>query len=76
MKKVMVLTGALMLAACGHHNVNLDLSTGKVAGAGAGGIIGGIIGLGSLRTPGEVAAVVPDPVMVVSLWGVSGLFIL
>ncbi|MBT3551966.1 MAG: hypothetical protein HOO19_14375 [Rhodospirillaceae bacterium] len=44
MKKVMVLTGALLLAACGHQNVNLDLSTGKVAGAGAGGIIGGIIG--------------------------------
>ena len=36
MKKVMVLTGALLLAACGQQNVNLDLSTGKVAGAGAG----------------------------------------
>ena len=35
MKKVMVLTGALLLAACGQQNVNLDLSTGKVAGAGA-----------------------------------------
>ena len=44
MKKVMVLTGALLLAACGQQNVNLDLSTGKVAGAGAGGIIGGLIG--------------------------------
>ena len=44
MKKVMVLTGALLLAACGHQNVNLDLSTGKVAGASAGGIIGGLIG--------------------------------
>ena len=39
-------------------------------------IIGGIIGLGILRTPGEVAAVVSDPVMFVSLWAVSGLFIL
>jgi surface antigen len=44
MKKVMVLTGALLLAACGQQNVNLDLSTGKVAGAGAGAIIGGLIG--------------------------------
>jgi APA family basic amino acid/polyamine antiporter len=39
-------------------------------------IIGGIIGLGILRTPGEVAAVVPDPVKFVSLWVLSGLFIL
>jgi APA family basic amino acid/polyamine antiporter len=39
-------------------------------------IIGGIIGLGILRTPGEVAAVVTDPLMFVSLWVLSGLFIL
>jgi APA family basic amino acid/polyamine antiporter len=39
-------------------------------------IIGGIIGLGILRTPGEVAAVVPDPLMFVSLWVFGGLFIL
>lgn len=39
-------------------------------------IVGGTIGLGILRTPGEVAAVVPDPVMFVSLWVLSGLFIL
>ena len=39
-------------------------------------IIGGIIGLGILRTPGEVAALVPDPLMFVSLWVVGGLFIL
>jgi len=38
--------------------------------------IGGIIGLGILRTPGEVAAVVPDPVMFVALWLLGGLFIL
>jgi len=39
-------------------------------------IVGGTIGLGILRTPGEVAAVVPDPLMFVSLWVLSGLFIL
>ena len=39
-------------------------------------IIGGTIGLGILRTPGEVAAVVPDPVMFVFLWALGGLFIL
>ena len=39
-------------------------------------IIGGTIGLGILRTPGEVAAVVPDPFMFVSLWVLSGLFVL
>ena len=38
--------------------------------------IGGIIGLGILRTPGEVAAVVPNPWMFVSLWVLGGLFIL
>ena len=39
-------------------------------------IIGGTIGLGILRTPGEVAAVVPDPLMFVSLWVLGGLFVL
>jgi len=39
-------------------------------------IIGGIIGLGILRTPGEVAAFIPDPLMFVSLWVLGGLFIL
>jgi len=38
--------------------------------------IGGIIGLGILRTPGEVAAVVSDPLMFVALWVFAGLFIL
>jgi APA family basic amino acid/polyamine antiporter len=38
--------------------------------------IGGIIGLGILRTPGEVAAVAPDPLLFVSLWVLGGLFIL
>ena len=39
-------------------------------------IVGGTIGLGILRTPGEVVAVAPDPLMFVSLWVLSGLFIL
>tara|TARA_B100000315_G_scaffold92030_1_gene84777 strand:- start:5896 stop:7200 length:1305 start_codon:yes stop_codon:yes gene_type:complete len=37
-------------------------------------IIGGTIGLGILRTPGEVATVVTDPLMFVSLWVLGGLF--
>jgi APA family basic amino acid/polyamine antiporter len=39
-------------------------------------IVGGTIGLGILRTPGEVAAVVTDPLMFVSLWVLGGLFAL
>jgi APA family basic amino acid/polyamine antiporter len=39
-------------------------------------IVGGTIGLGILRTPGEVAAVAPDPLMFVSLWVLGGLFAL
>ncbi len=38
--------------------------------------VGGIIGLGILRTPGEVAAVVSDPLNFVSLWVATGLFML
>jgi APA family basic amino acid/polyamine antiporter len=38
--------------------------------------VGGIIGLGILRTPGEVASVVHDPLIFVSLWVLGGLFIL
>ncbi len=38
--------------------------------------VGGIIGLGILRTPGEIAAVAPDPSVFVSLWVLGGLFIL
>lgn len=37
-------------------------------------IIGGTIGLGILRTPGEVAAVVTNPLTFVSLWVLGGLF--
>jgi len=39
-------------------------------------MVGGIIGLGILRTPGVVAAVAPEPLMFVSLWILIGLFIL
>lgn len=38
--------------------------------------IGGIIGLGILRTPGEVAQVSPNPWLFVSLWLMGGLFAL
>jgi len=38
--------------------------------------IGGIIGLGILRTPGEVASLAPDPWLFVSLWIFGGLFAL
>jgi APA family basic amino acid/polyamine antiporter len=39
-------------------------------------VIGGTIGLGILRTPGEVATVVTDPLMFVSFWVLGGLFAL
>ena len=39
-------------------------------------VVGGTIGLGILRTPGEVATVVTDPLMFVSLWVLGGLFAL
>jgi len=38
--------------------------------------IGGIIGLGILRTPGEIANVVTNPFIFVLLWVVGGLFAL
>ncbi len=38
--------------------------------------IGGIIGLGILRTPGEVASIAPKPWLFVSLWVLGGLFAL
>jgi APA family basic amino acid/polyamine antiporter len=37
-------------------------------------VVGGTIGLGILRTPGEVATVVTDPLLFVSLWVLGGLF--
>ena len=38
--------------------------------------IGGIVGLGILRTPGEVASLAPNPILFVSLWLMGGLFML
>jgi len=38
--------------------------------------VGGIIGLGILRTPGEIAAVFPNPFIYVGLWLLGGLFAL
>ena len=37
-------------------------------------VVGGTIGLGILRTPGEIATVVTDPLLFVSLWVLGGLF--
>ncbi len=39
-------------------------------------IVGGIIGLGILRTPGEIAAVVSDAPLYMMLWAGAGLFVL
>ncbi len=39
-------------------------------------IVGGVIGLGILRGPGEIAAVVPDPFFYLALWLLGGLFVL
>ncbi len=39
-------------------------------------IIGGVIGLGILRGPGEIAAVIPDPFFYLALWLLGGLFVL
>ena len=39
-------------------------------------IVGGVIGLGILRGPGEIAAAVPDPFLYLALWLLAGLFIL
>lgn len=38
--------------------------------------VGGVIGLGILRGPGEIAEVVTDPSMYLSLWLFAGLFVL
>lgn len=38
--------------------------------------VGGIIGLGILRTPGEIAAIFPNPYIFVGLWLLGGLFAL
>ncbi len=38
--------------------------------------IGGVIGLGILRGPGEIAEVIPDPFFYLALWLLGGLFVL
>jgi len=38
--------------------------------------VGGVIGLGILRGPGEIAEVLPDPVLYLALWLFGGLFVL
>lgn len=38
--------------------------------------VGGVIGLGILRGPGEIAQAVPEPTLYLGLWFFSGLFVL
>ncbi len=38
--------------------------------------VGGVIGLGILRGPGEIAEVVTDPSLYLALWLLAGLFVL
>jgi APA family basic amino acid/polyamine antiporter len=38
--------------------------------------VGGVIGLGILRGPGEIAEVIPDPLLYLALWLLGGLFVL
>ena len=38
--------------------------------------VGGVIGLGILRGPGEIAEVVPEPSLYLALWLAAGLFVL
>ena len=38
--------------------------------------VGGVIGLGILRGPGEIAQAIPDPTLYLGLWFFSGLFVL
>jgi len=39
-------------------------------------VVGGVIGLGILRGPGEIAEVVTDPSLYLALWLLAGLFVL
>ena len=39
-------------------------------------VVGGVIGLGILRGPGEIAAVVSEPYLYLALWLLGGLFVL
>ena len=38
--------------------------------------VGGVIGLGILRGPGEIAEVIADPIFYLALWLLGGLFVL
>jgi len=38
--------------------------------------VGGVIGLGILRGPGEIAEIIPDPFLYLALWLLVGLFVL
>jgi len=38
--------------------------------------VGGVVGLGILRGPGEIAEVIPDPFFYLALWLLGGLFVL
>ena len=38
--------------------------------------VGGAIGLGILRGPGEIAEIIPDPFFYLLLWLAGGLFVL
>ena len=39
-------------------------------------VVGGVIGLGILRGPGEIAEVIRDPFLYLGLWLLGGLFVL
>jgi hypothetical protein len=53
------------------HGLKKTLGTGFVLAV----VVGGVIGLGILRTPGEIATVVPDPLQYLSLWVLGGAFV-
>lgn len=39
-------------------------------------VVGGMIGTGILRAPGPVAAILNDPVLIITVWAASGLYVL
>lgn len=61
-----------MEAAITHPRSDLRRVLGVIFGLAA--VVGGCIGQGILRTPGLVAAAVPDPAIILLLWIVGGLF--
>jgi APA family basic amino acid/polyamine antiporter len=54
------------------NRLKRTLGSGFAVAAG----VGTVIGLGVMRTPGEIAAVFPEPMIYVGLWLVVGLFVL